>query len=325
MYSEMQYVYEVYREGSFSKAAKKLFLTQPALSIAVRKVEEKLGMPLFDRRHNPLTLTAAGKIFIQKFELMHQIEEELYAEINDITELRTGTLHIGGTNYLNSYVLPPVISLFMRKFPGVTVSVSEEGSSPLLDLLEDNSIDVTFNCGPLDSKKFITTPVFLDTVLLAVPISYVSKKLLPYAMTKEDVLDKAYKKPFITPVNLSMFSNVPFILLRPQNNLYQRSMEFFAHANMEPRVIQVLEQLATAYHFCCQEIGATFIGSMLVSDVSNPNVLYFRIDSPLAVRSFCAVTKKNRYVSIATREFIKTISEIYAPPTISNSKCLIYE
>lgn len=310
---EMEYIYEVYCEGSFSKAAKKLFLTQPALSIAVRKVEQKLGMPLFDRHHNPLTLTEAGKIYIQKFELMRQIEEELYAEINDITELRTGILHIGGTNYLNSYVLPPVSSLFMKKFPGVTVSITEEGSSSLLNLLEDNAIDITFNCGTLDTEKFDITPVFLDTILLAVPISYINKNLLPYAMSKEDVLSKAYNKPSTTPVNLSMFSDIPFILLSPQNNLYQRSMDFFAHANMKPRVVQVLDQLVTSYHFCCEGIGATFIGSMLVSETINPNVLYFRIDSPLSVRTFYAVTRKKRYVPIATREFIKTISEVFAP------------
>lgn len=316
MDSEMQYIYEVYREGSFSKAAKKLFLTQPALSIAIRKVETRLGMPLFDRNQSPLTLTAAGEIYIKKIEKLRQIKEELFAEINDITELRTGSINIGGTNYLNSHILPPVISLFMRKFPGVKLSITEGSSNALLDMIEDNTIDITFNSGQLDSEKFLVTPpVFSDTILLAVPIDYVNKNLLSYSMTKEEVLTKAYSKPSTTPVKLSMFSNVPFILLSPQNNLYQRSMEFFAHSNMEPRVIQVLDQLVTSYHFCCQGIGATFIGSTIISNVSNPNVLYFRIDSPLTLRCFSAVTKKNRYMSIAIREFIKTISEVYPSPT----------
>lgn len=319
MDSEMQYIYEVYREGSFSKAARKLFLTQPALSIAIRKVESKLGMPLFDRNTSPLTLTPAGEIYIKKYEMIRQINEELYAEINDINELRTGSINIGGTNYLNSYILPPVISLFMKKFPGITLSVTERSSNVLLDLIDDNSIDITFNSGPLDTEKFyVTPPVFTDTILLAVPINYVNKNLLPYAMTKEEVQAKAYNKPSTIPVDLSLFSNIPFILLSSQNNLYKRSMEFFKQSNMEPYVIQILDQLDTSFHFCCHGIGATFIGSMLVTDISSPNVLYYRIDSPQTLRFFSAVAKKNRYISIAIREFIKTISEVYPVPPISS-------
>lgn len=62
MEQEMRYAYEVFREGSFSKAAEKLFITQPALSIAIQKPEADIGMALFDRSRRPLKLTAAGEI-----------------------------------------------------------------------------------------------------------------------------------------------------------------------------------------------------------------------------------------------------------------------
>ena len=60
MLKDREYVYTVYQEGSFSKAAQRLFISQPALSIAVRRVEEKVGLPLFDRQARPLRLTPAG-------------------------------------------------------------------------------------------------------------------------------------------------------------------------------------------------------------------------------------------------------------------------
>ena len=64
----MRYVYEIYRQKSFSKAAQALFITQPALSIAIGKLEASLGMPLFDRSTRPISLTPAGRIYLQTIE-----------------------------------------------------------------------------------------------------------------------------------------------------------------------------------------------------------------------------------------------------------------
>ena len=76
MESEMKYIYTVYQKGSFAKAAQSLYLTQPALSIAVQKVEARIGMPLFDRGQKPLKLTSAGEIYIEKIEEILHIEKE---------------------------------------------------------------------------------------------------------------------------------------------------------------------------------------------------------------------------------------------------------
>ena len=73
MQQDMKYIYQVYEEGSFSRAAQRLYMTQPALSIAVQKVEESIGMPLFDRSRRPLKLTAAGQIYIDAVKKMNEI------------------------------------------------------------------------------------------------------------------------------------------------------------------------------------------------------------------------------------------------------------
>lgn len=65
MQQDFKYIYQLYLDGSFSKAAENLYLTQPALSIAIQKIEASMGMPLFDRSKRPLKLTQAGEIYIQ--------------------------------------------------------------------------------------------------------------------------------------------------------------------------------------------------------------------------------------------------------------------
>ena len=74
MFQSMNYIYEIYKTGSFSKAAKNLYLTQPALSIAVKKEEKELGQPIFDRSSSSIRLTEAGKAYIESMETIRKTE-----------------------------------------------------------------------------------------------------------------------------------------------------------------------------------------------------------------------------------------------------------
>lgn len=112
MKQEMQYIYQVYQSGSFSKAAQALYLTQPALSIAIQKVEAEIGMPLFIRDKKPLELTDAGKVYIEKVKEILHLEAELSKELSDLSSLNIGNLVLGGTHYLNSY---PLASAFLTR------------------------------------------------------------------------------------------------------------------------------------------------------------------------------------------------------------------
>ena len=105
----MQYIYQVYQDGSFTKAAEKLYLTQPALSMAVRQEEKQLGAALFDRSRRPLTLTPAGEAYIRAAERVKYLESDLGRELDDLRDIRTGCLHVGGTHYLNCFLLAELL------------------------------------------------------------------------------------------------------------------------------------------------------------------------------------------------------------------------
>ena len=88
MLNEMKYVYEVYKEKSFSKAAKKLFISQPALSNMVRKAEKEMGAPIFDRSTIPLTVTKEGAYYIRTVEKILFLERNLERYFQDIAGLQ---------------------------------------------------------------------------------------------------------------------------------------------------------------------------------------------------------------------------------------------
>lgn len=307
----MQYIYEVYRRKSISKAAERLGLTQPTLSMAIKRVEKELQLPLFDRTQNPIQLTDAGKIYIEKAEQILKIETSLRSELDNLRNLRSGNVRIGGTNYQISYFISPVVAHFAQKFPGIHVELFEDRTVHTLEYLEKGDIDMTVVSEDTDTSSFIRIPAFRDTILLAVPRSFVSSKALAHAFTRDEILSGSYKTSGKPPVDLKLFEEVPFILSHPKNSMYRLSMQLFDEAGIKPHVVLEMDQFVTSYYMCCRDIGAAFVSSAVVSDRSRRNTLYFVIDSPHAVRPFYLAISKNQYMSVAAKAFIRVLEEFY--------------
>ena len=104
MFRNMEYVYEVYKEKSFTKAAKNLYVTQPCLSALVKKTEQKLGFPIFNRNASPLQLTECGAEYIRYIEKIMTLENEFDNYLNDVRGLKTGHLSIGSNNAFSALV-----------------------------------------------------------------------------------------------------------------------------------------------------------------------------------------------------------------------------
>lgn len=311
MEQEMKYIYTVYKHASFSKAASALFMTQPALSLAVQRVEAKVGMPLFDRTCKPLKLTAAGELYIRKYVEIENLENELEQQINDLSTLQAGTLRIGGSHYINSYVLPPVLAAFAREYPKVRLELTEAGSSDLLQMLYDHDIDITFNCTEKPNDSFRRAPCFIDMILLAVPADFpVNRRLADCAFTSDDILEKKHQL-FGTPgVSMAEFADTPFILLTPGNNLYSRSSRFFEAAGVTPDIRLQVSQLVTAWHLSCAGMGAAFISDFLVTSRTD-KVLFYKISSPGTIRVFDIAMSGRHYVSNAMKAFEELFREWY--------------
>ena len=314
MEQEMQYIYTVYQYKSFSKAAQHLYMTQPALSMAVRRVEEQLGTQLFDRSAKDLKLTEAGEIYLQKYYQIRDLEQEMSQQLQDLTSLKTGTLHLGGTNYINSYILPPVLVEFKKKYPGIDLQITEATSNTLLDMVREHRIDISCNCGVDMKEPFLHKPGFTDHILLCVPKTFdLPEALQDIALTHTDILQKKHLEADCPAASLSAFAGYPMILLSHGNNLHTRTLAMFEEDHAALNVILRSGQLATAWHLSCAGMAMTMISDMLVTPLSD-SVLFFRIDSPLAVRHFELILSERRYVSKAMSAFADVFRQIYAQP-----------
>ena len=107
---EYEYVMEIAKEGSFSKAAQKLYVSQPALSGAIKKLEKDLyGIPLFDRAVTPVALTPAGQYYLEQARKIYELRNEIEHHFADLAGIRTGIINIGTSGYFCAYLLPDII------------------------------------------------------------------------------------------------------------------------------------------------------------------------------------------------------------------------
>ncbi len=305
----MRYVLTIWEKKSFTRAADALGLTQPALTQAVKKTEEALGVTLFSRTKKSMELSEAGRIYLAKAKAIAALEGELVCEIRDLASLRTGTLTVGGTHFLNAYVLPGAIAAFRMAYPAVDLKLLDAGADELLRMLEDGSIDLTFSCEPLVKGAFKRTFAFKDTLLLAVPKRFeLTDILLEASLTAKDVFAKRHQTADCPEVTLSDFAGLPFILLTRENNLYRRATGMFKRAGIEPNVIFQAGQLVSAARLAEAGLGAAFVSDRLVNGTEE-SLYYFKLKDIETERRFDAVTLTSRYESRAQTAFAKLVLE----------------
>ncbi|MDY2629706.1 MAG: LysR family transcriptional regulator [Lachnospiraceae bacterium] len=301
---EYEYIYEVYKTGSISRAAENLYITQPALSMSIRRIENSIGMALFDRSRHPLVLTEAGELYIHKIREIKQLEETLASQINDLNQLKTGSIKIGGSNYVNSRILPDIVTAFNRKYPGINISLTEHSSAVLARMLKDRELDITFNCDEKLILGFERYPAFYDHVLLAVPFSYpLPEHVRKYALNAADVLQNRHLSDDCPILDPSEFSNLDYIILTEGNNLRNRSLSFFHFAGFDPHIKLSVSQLSTAYALAKSGFGASLISDRMVTQDST-HLSYYRITPAISQRLFYMILPNREYTSNIVKEFI---------------------
>lgn len=307
MFDGMEYVYEVYKAKSFSKAAEKLFISQPSLSASVKRVEEKLGYPIFDRSTKPLSLTEIGKAYIQSIEDIMNIESRFHNYANDWGNLKTGKLVLGGSNLFSSWVFPGLMSKFAQRYPQIDIVLKEERSVVLAKMLQDGEIDLMLDYGLPDEIFFEKKIYKKEHLLLAVPKDFeINEKMKKLQISREDIRSLKFLEDSVPIVPLEAFSEEPFILMKPENNTRKRAMKICQSFGFVPKTVLELDQQMTSYNVTSSGLGISFIGDTLIRKVpENAHVVYYKLPLDLGERSLYFTWKRGRYMSRAMEEFLK--------------------
>lgn len=311
MFTWKKYVCEIYKEKSFSKAAHNLYISQPSLSARIKRIEQKLGVPLFDRSTSPLRLTDIGEAYVEAADKITQIEQDFENYINSLNALKTGRLSVGASNLFAAYVLPPLINQFKNKFPDISIHLTEGNTEQLETMLSNNTLDFVIDNYHYDRNLYSKELYCHENILLSVPKQFpINESLASYQLSHEDIKRKNYLNAECKSVPLHAFKDVPFIMLKSGNDTRIRGDKLCFRSDFHPKIIIELDQQATAYMASSTQLGATFISDILVAQLpSFENLVYYKLDGDAAKRDVYFYYKKNRYKTSIMNEFIQLVHE----------------
>lgn len=313
MLKEMEYVYAVYQEKSFSKAAEKLFVSQPALSLAIKKAEAEIRLPLFDRSTNPIQLTPAGEIYIGGIEKIMAIQAEMKVQFERLLGEQTGTVTIGAATFFCAHVLPGVIREFRTRYPGYVVHLVEAHARDLVKYLQAGTIDYSLDVEGVDNAVFEAIEWEEEQIILAVPAHFsVNEELRDYRLGLADLQSRGFLHPDVAAVGMEQFRDQPFILLKQGNDLYRRGMRLCRNAGFMPQVAIYMDQLLTSYYAACNGTGIAFVRAGIADYIEqSEKICFYKIADAAAVRRICLYRKKTaelRQPLQDFQEFIKAVS-----------------
>lgn len=187
---------EVARLRSFSGAAKELFLSQPAVSRQISSLENEIGLPLFVRMGNSISMTDPGRRLLSYADdILHKLDQATRV-IQDLRDLESGTVTIAADDYLSKYFLPCFLGEFHRRYPNFQLRLITQPQEGLTSLLADGETDLAFFCGePKENVSLTLEQLCMEELCFVAPGSLssdIASNLDKYA-------------PFLFPPNMSSF------------------------------------------------------------------------------------------------------------------------
>ena len=302
------YVYRIYRCKSFSLAAKELFISQPALSATVARLEKELGFRIFDRSVTPLALTPEGSIYI---DALCEIEETRRIMKKRIQSLGETTLHdvfLGATTVVGQTIMPFLAGEYIKCSPQTRISLDMSiYIGPMIEKLTAHSIDLVFSYDASD-KRFISHPLFEEQRVIAVPRHLVrDPALLSLALTRKQVLTRAYTQEQKLG-DLSSLMNIPFLPQRTDTAQAVFTSEFMQRVATSEHSIPNIPSLNSNYYMACAGLGGCITTETIIAAMHAPTeeLAFFIPDSPFSHANCFLLQAGDRELTPAAAGFLKT-------------------
>ena len=296
------YFLTIVKERSISKAAERLYLSQPYLSQYLAKLENSLGVVLLDRSHSPLRLTPAGELFHAYLERQSFLDRQLVSDLRDLRDKKRPVLHIGVSPWRGSTLLPDILPLFEEQYPDVQVVLHEAPVPELGELAEANVIDFCVMQPPDNLAELTYEPVMRERIFL---VCHRDHPLL-------EGLVSGCGDPQPFP-DLRLLEHERVVMLPPAWRLSRLLYNTFSVHSVEPQNLLITTNTTTAINLAAEKLGFAFLQESGVSRTPYLDRLScFTLGEPPLTCPLAVVYKKNGFLSPAARAFIDLVKEFYS-------------
>lgn len=266
---------------NFNKAAKTLFISQPSLSQSIKRLEERLHIPLFYRDRTQVQLTPAGRAFVEKarpiLAAMEELEQTLAAFQTDAAR----PLVLGISQFYGRHLLSRILAAFQRYAPQYALQIQEGESHQLESLIANGRVDLGIFPAPVFHPQIRTIPLYTEHLLFA----FHKRDTAALQLLKQE---KATGR-----IDLSPYRDFPFVLLKKGLKLRELSEEICRSFGFSPCAVLETENLDTVSTLVSHRHGAAFLPDIL-SLQEYPDIAMYPIESRLAARPIVAAYHESR-------------------------------
>ncbi len=308
-----EYVYKVCQTKSFSVAAKELYVSQPALSKTIKKLETELGYEIFNRNHYPVTLTREGELYAEYLEEAITLEKNLTKRITSLHESQFKKLSVGGSNSAAYHSLPKICGELNRRFPKMVLAINvAESTGALFDKLSQGALDLVI-ATDCNFSKFDAVKLWREKYVVVVRKDYPgAEKLSKYALSRDEILTGNFSKSKeIT--DYKIFKDLEFFKPAINSNAWKKMPEFMSQCTHSSYHLTNFRRMDIHYKLMLEGLGALIAPQTVISENSDDKneLYYFALGIENNERQVMIVYKKGVPLTKAMQNFIDIAQELY--------------
>jgi len=279
---QLRYFCAVAESGSFTRAAEREQVAQPSLSQQIIKLEEELGVRLFDRLGRSVRLTDLGQTFLPR---ARAILNELRAAKEEVTDRQSsvsGPVNVGVIPTIAPYFLPARISTFCRKYPQASITIFEDVTARLMDRLRGGVVDLAIMALPTRGHDLECFPLRTERLFAILPRNH-----------------RLARKP---SVSLKELRNESFLLLRDDHCFRETAIEVCKRARLIPRVVFESGQFSSILAMVGAGLGISIVPEMALE--RRPDCSFVLVDDERASRTIGVAVLKGHFLAGVQRAFL---------------------
>lgn len=281
----LEYFCQLAAVGNFTRAALKIGIAQPALTIAIQKLEQEVGLKLINRAEKNALLTAEGEVLNKRaIQLLSQVKQ-VELELEDLKNLGQGAIRFGVSAMMGSYYFPKVLTEFKQKYPKIKIQLVDQGTAALEKMLLNGELDLALIRGDLENPQLRYTELINEEIVAGMASSH----------------ELATERT----ISLAQFCQQPLVLfhegyfLREVVSQYSKKHHVDLDIRMETNLIELQKSLVR------NEVGITTCLSRILQNDQQMTSIAFE---PKIEFKLSLAWKKNHSLSNASKAFIRYLS-----------------
>lgn len=290
-WNQLQYFQAVAQLEHFTRASETLSVSQPTLSRAIARLEEEIGVPLFDRQGRTVSLNRYGQIFLNRVNRGIQEITDGIEEIQKLVDCSDGSISLGFIPSQGSSLVPDLLRLFRKDYPTIQFQLYQNITNNILDQLENSKLDFCICTEPYSHKNVKWIPLSTEELFVIVP--------------KEHPLAQK------SIIKLKDLAEESFITYKRELTFGEMTDRFFKEAGFIPKVTFEGEEMGTIAGLVAANLGIALIPHSKGLDMTE--IAQLRISEPVCQRIVGLAWIKNRYMSPAALRFQEFVQKYITP------------